>query len=356
MVLREKLIALRQLFFNKLEEITLNIAIKFGYPENPGMPLIPTRVDSNGLPYLGFRVYDNDILSIRKVPISGPPIAKNYIEILFGTFPTADPVKKHFYESKDDGFYGFYIENYKNLFFLPNGVSEFLQIHFNFCIDITLLEVIREVLFLGCVGFAEIVSLRILLAWLITINPYTFPWNYFIALVDWTEESLVGFVPTVIGVDLTGSLVLTIVGKIADSLNNLVFTMPYLPSEGDPAKIFLNGEVRDVLAFRYLPILWYKYPIPNKIRQYWYTERPDILKYMERAYKNFDIQFLPDELIQNIKAKSFDINGSLPLLEEIISRESETEKVIENIEPQSFQEIVHTIQEIIHLFEQGTQF
>ena len=92
--------------------------------------------------------------------------------------------------------------------------------------------------------------------------------------------------------------------------------MPYLPSEGDPTKALINGEMRDVLAFRYLPILWYKYPIPNEIRQYWYTERPDILKYMQKAYKNVDIQFLPDEIIDQIKSNS--IKEIVPQISQVI--------------------------------------
>jgi hypothetical protein len=305
MVLRDKLIAVRQGLFDKVQELTIKFATKFGYPENKGMPLVPENVDSNGEPYLGFRVYDNDLLSVRNVPFPPPPTAENLFQVMFGAIPAVQPLDRHFYLNKTDGFYSFYIENYKNLFFLPNWFSEFLQVRLNFCIDITLLEVFREVLFLSIVGFGEIVSLRILLSWIISINPYTLPWNYFIALVDWTEESLIGLVPSILGVNLSGPILLTILGKGADSLNNLVFTMPYIPSEGEPTKAFINGEMRDVLAFKYLPVLWYEYPIPNEIRLYWFTERPDILKYMLKAYKNVDIQFLPDEVISDPNFKKY---------------------------------------------------
>ena len=54
--------------------------------------------------------------------------------------------------------------------------------------------------------------------------------------------------------------------------------------------------MKDVLVFHYLPILWYRYPIPNDIREFWYNERPDILNYMQKAYKDLDIQFLPDNI------------------------------------------------------------
>lgn len=305
MALKDKLIAVRQGFFDKVQEWAIQFATKFGYPENKGMPLVPENVDSNGDPYWGFRVYDNDLLSVRNVPFPPPPTAGNLTEVVFGAVPGVSTLDRHFYLNKTDGFYSFYIENYKNLFFLPNWFSEFLQVHLNFCIDITPLEVFREVLFLSIVGFGEIVSIRILLSWIISINPYTLPWNYFIALVDWTEESLIGLVPSILGVNLSGPILLTILGKGADSLNNLVFTMPYIPSEGEPTKAFINGEMRDVLAFKYLPILWYEHPIPNEIRQYWFTERPDILKYMLKAYKNFDIQFLPDEIVSDPNFKKY---------------------------------------------------
>jgi len=298
MALTDKLINIRQAFFDKVEEFAINFATKFGYPENPGMPLIPPRVGVDGEPYLGFKIYDSDILTVRTVPFPPQPTAENLIELLLGNLPKLQPLNRLFYESKTDGFYSFYIENYKNLIFLPNWFSEFLQIHLNFCLDITFLEVFREVLFLSIMGYGEIVSFRILLAWIISINPYTFPWNYFVALVDWTEETLLGLVPSIFAVNFSGPILLLIIGRCADSLNNVVFTMPYLPSEGEPLKIYIDGNIRNVLAFRYLPILWYKYPIPNEIRQYWYTERPDILKYMQKAYKDVDIQFLPDEVIQ----------------------------------------------------------
>ena len=74
--------------------------------------------------------------------------------------------------------------------------------------------------------------------------------------------------------------------------------MPFLPSEAEETKLLINQEVKDVLVFHYLPILWYRHPIPNDIREFWYNERPDILEYMQKAYKDLDIQFLPNNIIQ----------------------------------------------------------
>jgi uncharacterized protein YggT (Ycf19 family) len=180
-------------------------------------------------------------------------------------------------------------------------------------LDITLLETIREVLFVGLMVYSQIVILRIALSWFIYINPYTFPWCYLAAAVDWTEDVLQGIVPAVLGVNITGSVFLGILGVLADSLNHLVFTMPFLPSEGEETKLLINEEMNDVLVFHYLPILWYRYPIPNEIREFWYKERPDILNYMQKAYKDLDIQFLPDNYPQDPEySLSLATNNLLP--------------------------------------------
>jgi hypothetical protein len=90
---------------------------------------------------------------------------------------------------------------------------------------------------------------------------------------------------------------------LADSLNHLIFTMPFLPSEGEETKLLINQQMKDVLVFHYLPILWYRYPVPNDIREFWYNERPDILNYMQKAYQDLDIQFLPDSILKELNQK-----------------------------------------------------
>ena len=81
--------------------------------------------------------------------------------------------------------------------------------------------------------------------------------------------------------------------------------MPFLPSEGEETKLLINQQMKDVLVFHYLPVLWYRYPIPNDLREFWYKERPDILDYMQKAYKDLDIQFLPDQIVQELNQQKF---------------------------------------------------
>lgn len=311
MSLDEKFIPVQTSFYEIVGNFFKQIAKFFGYPENPGMPTI---YDVPNELYARSQFLDN--LPTHRT--FWPPIQRpeTWFEMIFGPAPKVEAVPKYIYESKEEGFYNFYIENYKNIYFLPDWVSEFLQIRFNLCLDLTLLETIREVLFVGLMIYSQIVILRIALSWYISINPYTFPWCYLAAAVDWTEDVLQGIVPAILGVNITGSVFLGILGVIADSLNHLVFTMPFLPSEGEETKLLINQQLKDVLVFHYLPILWYRYPIPNDIREFWYTEKPDILNYLQTAYKDLDIQFLPDKIIhelnrQNLKPELRQIHDSL---------------------------------------------
>jgi uncharacterized protein YggT (Ycf19 family) len=222
---------------------------------------------------------------------------ETWFETVFGPIPKVEPVPRYIYESKEEGFYNFYIENYQNIYFLPDWFSEFLQVRLHLCLDITVLESIREVLFVGFVVYGQMIVLRIALSWFVSINPYIFPWCYFSATVDWTEEILQGILPSILGINLTGSVFLGVLGIAGDSLNHLVFTMPFLASEGEESKLLINQEIKDVIIFHYLPVLWYRHPIPNEIRQFWYQERPDILDYFLKAYQDLNIRFFPDDLL-----------------------------------------------------------
>jgi uncharacterized protein YggT (Ycf19 family) len=313
MSLDEKFIPVRNAFYEIVGNFFSQIAALFGYPNNPGMPTISNLTN-------GSRFLD----SLPRHKTFWPPIQRpeTWFEMIFGPAPKVEAVPRYIYENTEEGFYNFYIENYKNIYFLPDWLSEFLQVRFHICLDLTILETIREVLFVGLMVYSQIVILRIALSWFIYINPYTFPWCYLAAAVDWTEDVLQGIVPAILGVNITGSVFLGILGVIADSLNHLVFTMPFLPSEGEEIKLLINQQMKDVLIFHYLPILWYRYPIPNELREFWYQERPDILDYMQKAYKDLEIQFLPDTILKEVPST------------EILSRNnlSETNEFLNNFD------------------------
>nr|YP_010283421.1 hypothetical protein MKU43_pgp085 [Bacillaria paxillifer]YP_010283475.1 hypothetical protein MKU43_pgp031 [Bacillaria paxillifer]ULD16540.1 hypothetical protein [Bacillaria paxillifer]ULD16594.1 hypothetical protein [Bacillaria paxillifer] len=299
MSLDEKFIPVRITFYEIVGNLFKKIAGFFGYPENSGMPTIYDIPDEV---YVRSQFLDN----LPQHRTFWPPVQRpeTWFEMIVGPTPKVESVPRYIYESSQEGFYNFYIENYKNIYFLPDWLSEFIQVRLNICLDISLLETIREVLFIGLMVYSQMVILRIALSWFIYINPYTFPWCYLAAAVDWTEDVLQGIVPAILGVNITGSIFLGILGVIADSLNHLIFTMPFLPSEAEEAQLAVNDEMKNVLVFHYLPILWYRHPIPNEIREFWYNERPEILDYMQKAYGDLDIQFLPDNIIQELNQQS----------------------------------------------------
>ena len=291
MSLDDKFIPIQLGFYDAVSGFFKTIARIFGYPNNTGLPKVPSVSDEEW-------ARTSFLESLPTHRTSWPPVQRpeTWFEVFFSPSPKLDTVRRYIYESKDEGFYNFYIENYKNIYFLPDWFSEFLQVRLNFCLDINALETFRELLFVALVVYSQVVMLRIALSWFIFINPYTLPWCYIAAAVDWTEEVLQGLVPSILGVNITGTVFLGVLGVIADSLNHLVFTMPFLPSEGEKSKLLINGELKDVLVFHYLPLLWYRHPIPNQLREFWYKDRPDILYYMQKSYQNLDIQFLPDNL------------------------------------------------------------
>ena len=64
--------------------------------------------------------------------------------------------------------------------------------------------------------------------------------------------------------------------------------------------MIIDDQVKDVILFRYLPSLWYTHPIPNNLREFWYTERLDIYNFMKKNYAHLDIPFLPDRILKDI--------------------------------------------------------
>jgi hypothetical protein len=278
-------------FYYSTEAIMKKIASFFGYPDNPGMPFRSR--------FSYFEQEQFDRLPLHDVRFPPDPVPDNIYEILLGVMPKTDIIKKVFYESTTDGYYNFYIQDFKNLYFLPDWVSKILQLQFHICLDTSGLEAIREVVFVSLLVYMNLLNLRLAMYWFLSINPYTYPWLILVSLVDWTEEVFQGLVPVVAGVNLTASFWFTIIGKCADSLNHLVFTMPFLPSEAQRGQTLINGEMVPILMFRFFPILWYKEGIPNDIREFWYLQRPDILEFMQKSYSQLNIELLPDSVINS---------------------------------------------------------
>jgi hypothetical protein len=289
MVFNNRIKEVQKLVYGGSKTVIDSIARFLGYPDVPGMPTLPQDAKSY-----------NDMISQDSLPKHATNIPpgqqqrpETLTEALLGTFPYTVPVEKHFYQHKAEGYYNFYIENYKNMYFLPDWISGYIQIHFNITVDHSNLELCRDLFFYAVLLYGTIVTIRTTLFWMLAINPYTLPWVFVVDFVDWIYDGLAGILPCVAGIDMVPTFLAMIIGKIADSANHLVFTMPFLPSEGNKVKMLIDGDLKDVVQFHYLPYLWYKYPIPMNLREFWYSDRPDILNFMEKNYNQFGINFRP---------------------------------------------------------------
>lgn len=180
-------------FVNRVQSDFLNFAKLCGYPENPGMarPKSIYNITSDEVDEtvkLARRLVKRET-NFPTSPYDFPP--QSFGAVFFGELPRIQPLFRTFYESQEDGFYNFYLDNFSNMRFLPNWLSALIQLRFNMCIDLTYLEVLREVIFLAILLYWNIVSCRAILSWFIIINPYQGPLRYFISSVDWVEEQIV---------------------------------------------------------------------------------------------------------------------------------------------------------------------
>ena len=296
MSFREAFYSIRQQFFIKTGEFFQQTAKLYGFPEIPGM-----HIYMGNHKYFWVETFKESKLPLRKLRFPPETTASNFWEIFLGNFPEVKEVERHYYHNKTDGYFSFYVDNFRNLYFLPDRVSEYIQIQLHFCSDLSFLELCRDTVFGVLVIYHHLISLRLLLNWFISINPYAFPTAYFTALVDWFEETAAQYIPALNGIPLATPAYMMLIGRIADALNQLVFTMPFLPSEGNPIRVLIDDRPCPIIIFKFLPILWYKYPIPNEIREYWFKERTDILEYLLKAYKNVNIQFLPDQVVTELQ-------------------------------------------------------
>jgi len=256
---------------------------------------------------------DSLFFSYHIISLNDGELIKNYPEIFFPKGLSFNPPLVTFYKDSVEGYYNFFITQ-KNAVFLPNWFSEIIQIFGNQHVNVMTLRKIQEWSFEFLNKFRILCEIRAALWWWLMFNPYQQPFNTLRILTEWYLTALTGIFPIIIGIDIGPTIAITILGVILDFLNRLVFTMPYLPSEGEKFTIAtldqLNNSTladliskigEDVTVFRFLPSLWYKYSIPNSLREYWYEKKPEILQYFLKSYGNLGVDFVPDRILQSQK-------------------------------------------------------
>lgn len=253
------------------------------------------------------------------VPEVDRPVYDSWSRILWGHLPETYVIPRVSFIDTEQGlgYYNFYFIRYRNMFFLPDSISEFLQVNdiLGCATSMDKIEAIRESIFIGLTFYMLIINFRALMFWFLSINTYGLPWILLNTFVDWSDDLIDAISPVISGVSVGTMILTTLVGMLADSLNRFVFTMPYLPSEGYKTTRLIDGRLMPTIQFDGLPKLWYEYQIPNVIREYWFYDEPNIFGFMYKTYT--DLQILPDgmtiEDINPLFLKKFEIVSSILL-------------------------------------------
>jgi len=146
--------------------------------------------------------------------------------------------------------------------------------------------------------YTHMLEIRSTSTWFSRFNPFEFPWNYFCALIDPFESYITRFLPVeFFQISIEMPFLLVTFGFIADQINHLVYTIPYISSEAKPSGIFIRRKLRKILVFSTIPILWCKSKIPNIIREFWYSKHFNIIEFLTLIKKDLNIDILPDKFL-----------------------------------------------------------
>ena len=224
------------------------------------------------------------------------PRMKNWIDILFP--PPKSYFNSHIFllNSGKDAFIGFIVSQQAT--FIPDILSEYIQLYggINAPDDTLSLVIFQRCVYDFVRMFTSLCGFRLLFSLILIINPYTFPWILIVTSTEWFLESLSGLIPVFLGVDFSGVLALNILAAITDYIKKLVFTMPYLPSEGIKETIGSHNVYR----FGGIPQLWQEHGIPNELKEEWYKERPEIIEQFFKYYNDVGIKFLPTRVLEEL--------------------------------------------------------
>ena len=222
------------------------------------------------------------------------PRMKNWIDILFP--PPKSYFNSHIFllNSGKDAFIGFIVSQQAT--FIPDILSEYIQLYggINAPDDTLSLVIFQRCVYDFVRMFTSLCGFRLLFSLILIINPYTFPWILIVTSTEWFLESLSGLIPVFLGVDFSGVLALNILAAITDYIKKLVFTMPYLPSEGIKETIGSHNVYR----FGGIPQLWQEHGIPSQLKEEWYKERPEIIEHFFKYYNDAGIKFLPARVLE----------------------------------------------------------
>ena len=245
-------------------------------------------------------------VGLKYLDITIPRVTK-WIEIIFTPAPKYFTHQILLFSEGKDAFIGFLVS--QKATFLPDFMSQIIQLYggINVTDDALMLVFIQRWIHDLLWMFVELCSLRLAISMWLIINPYTMPWFLLLTATEWFTESLCGIFPAFFGIEMTGSALIYLLANFADYIKNIVFTMPYLPSER-VAETIGNHEV---YRFGGIPKLWYQYGIPDQLREEWFRERPDIIENLITYYGNAGVDFVPSRILEQFYKSQANLTSSV---------------------------------------------
>nr|BBC77421.1 hypothetical protein Ycf89 [Nitzschia sp. PL3-2]BBC77449.1 hypothetical protein Ycf89 [Nitzschia sp. PL3-2] len=253
-----------------------------GYPINKGICLSSENLDLDPLPF--HKTYWPDV----QIPF-------NLLEVAFTPIAKPNFIKKNFLSKV---YHNYFIFNFLNLHLLPDLLTKIIHNYYKHYSVIDDLKLMHQSWFSAIMRYANLVEFKLTLSWFGSFNTLKFPWLYFFTIVDILETALI----PIVGSDYWGVTVelpclYFIVGTLADEINHLVLTVPYLSSEAKISKIVFKKQVREILVFSTIPILWYKFKTPNNLIKIWHSKNLNQKQFIKLIEKDLNIQLIPDLII-----------------------------------------------------------
>ena len=209
------------------------------------------------------------------------------------------------WQGPDDNPLSFYIEPFFKMHFLPDNVEKFLYSWLGENYDHQIMHMLcADVAGYICVYGAIYTVIGFMRTSLISFNPYAWkPTAAILHLYEPWQDRLLHWLPKPYGIPMHQGLLFGTLRSVDFSLRRLVFTGPFLPSEG-VFKTEVIGESQKVEAvyFHGFPTMWETATsIPNHERLYWWRH-PEIYDYIIKTYHHVidinNIVTLPDHIIQ----------------------------------------------------------
>jgi len=221
------------------------------------------------------------------------PRVKSWFDVLVN--PLLPPTIHHlfFYNEGSDAFICFLVS--RQATFLPDWLSKIIQLYGGIHVTENTLNLYsyQRTLYQLLAVFFRLCEFRIAMSFWIILNPYAQPWVLIVSMTEWFLESASGVLPLFFGIDFTGVIMLSALAQVIDYIENLVFTMPYLPSEAIQETIGSH----QIYRFAGFPRLWYERGIPDQLREEWYTRKPEITEHFLNYYNGVGQDILPMRIL-----------------------------------------------------------